>query len=96
MLDPQSMSPGSIMPPYPWLIDDEIDYSDLPKKIRVMQQLGVPYEEGFDQVAVEHAKKQAEGIAASLERDKIKTDKDKEIIALIAYLQKLGIDIKQK
>ncbi|MCY1551428.1 cytochrome c oxidase, cbb3-type, subunit II [compost metagenome] len=90
------MSPGSIMPSYPWLIDDDTDYSDLPKKIKVMRQLGVPYEEGFENEAVADAKKQAEQIVQNLSKDKIKTSKDKEIIALIAYLQRLGTDIKQK
>lgn len=96
MFDPTSMSPGSIMPSYPWLVDDDIDYSDLPKKIKVMRQLGVPYEEGFEDTAVEESNKQAEIIAKNLEKDKIKVTKDKEIIALIAYLQRLGTDIKQK
>lgn len=61
-----------------------------------MRQLGVPYEEGFEDTAVEESNKQAEIIAKNLEKDKIKVTKDKEIIALIAYLQRLGTDIKQK
>ena len=96
MLDPTSMSPGSIMPSYPWLIDDDINYNSLDKKIRTLRKLGVPYEEGFDQEAVENARQQAKGIVEDLNKNGIKTSADKEIIALISYLQRLGTDIKQK
>ena len=43
MYDPRSMSPGSIMPQYTWLLDDAIDTASTPAKIRAMQTLGVPY-----------------------------------------------------
>lgn len=94
MLDPTSMSPGSIMPPYPWLLDDKIDVSSTVAKIRAMQRLGVPYPKGYEKIAAEDMRKQAEGIAESLKKDGIHTLADKEIVALIAYLQKLGKDIK--
>jgi cytochrome c oxidase cbb3-type subunit I/II len=94
MLDPTSMSPGSLMPSYPWLIEDQLNTADLPKKIRVMQQLGVPYPEGYDQMAMNDLQKQADIITASLGKDGIEITSDREIIALIAYLQRLGTDIK--
>lgn len=94
MMDPTSMSPGSIMPPYPWLLDDQIDVASTVAKIKAMQRLGVPYPEGYEKIAAEDMKKQAEGIAASLKKDGIQTLPDREIVALIAYLQKLGKDIK--
>lgn len=87
-------SPGSLMPNYPWLLDNDLDMTHTPAKIRAMQTLGVPYEKGYDQIAVEDLKKQAATIASNLERDKIKTAPNKEIVALIAYLQRLGMDIK--
>jgi cytochrome c oxidase cbb3-type subunit I/II len=93
MLEPQSLSTGSIMPAYPWLHEDEIDTASTAKKIRVMQKLGVPYEEGYDQIANQDLMKQADGIAASLKADNIETASNMEIIALIAYLQRLGVDI---
>ncbi|WP_083322219.1 cytochrome-c oxidase, cbb3-type subunit I [Hymenobacter lapidarius] len=96
MMDPTSMSPGSIMPPYPWLLDNEIDYTDLPAKIRVLQQLGTPYPAGYDQQAVADAQQQAKGIVAELKKEDIDVKSDKEIVALIAYLQRLGTDIKVK
>jgi cytochrome c oxidase cbb3-type subunit I/II len=94
MLEPQSMSPGSIMPSYPWLLDDAIDTAITPAKIRAMQTLGVPYPRGYDQMANKDLMQQANKIAKSLQAEKIETDSGKEIIALIAYLQRVGTDIK--
>ena len=94
MDDPTSMSPGSVMPAYPWLLDDALDTASTPAKIRVMQKLGVPYPAGFDKVANKDLTTQAEAISARLKKDKIETPANKEIIALIAYLQRVGTDIK--
>lgn len=94
MMDPRTMSPGSIMPNYPWLLDAEIDTASTPAKIRAMQTLGVPYPEGYDQKANAELKAQAEKIAANLKKDKIATSANAEIVALIAYLQRVGTDIK--
>ncbi|MFH1687120.1 MAG: cytochrome-c oxidase, cbb3-type subunit II, partial [bacterium] len=94
MADPTSMSPGSLMPPYPWLAEDQLDNSSLPAKIRVMQTLGVPYPDGYDQLALSDLQKQADSIAAGLKVSRIEIAADREIIALIAYLQRLGRDIK--
>jgi cytochrome c oxidase cbb3-type subunit I/II len=94
MYEPTSMTNGSVMPPYPWLFRRNIDASVMPAKIRAMQKLGVPYTKGYDQQAVADMELQASGIQKSLAGDKIEVKKDKEIIALIAYLQRLGKDIK--
>lgn len=94
MLEPQSMSPGSIMPSYAWMLDNPIDTASTPAKIRAMQKLGVPYPDQYDRVANEDLMKQAASIRAKLEADKIKTPANREIIAMIAYLQRLGTDIK--
>jgi cytochrome c oxidase cbb3-type subunit I/II len=94
MMDPTSMSDGSIMPPYPWLLSDQIDVSSTVAKIKAMQRLGVPYPEGYEKIAAADMQKQAEEIAANLKKDGITTPADREIVALIAYLQKLGKDIK--
>lgn len=94
MYDPRSMSPGSIMPQYAWLLDDRIDTSSTPSKIRAMQTLGVPYPKDFDKIANAVLMQQADSIAAGLKKDKIETPANTEIIALIAYLQRIGKDIK--
>ena len=94
MLEPQSMSPGSIMPSYSWLLDDPIDTASTPAKIRAMITLGVPYQKGYDQNANADLMAQANMIRINLKIDKINTSANKEIIALIAYLQRMGTDIK--
>ncbi len=94
MLDPTSMSPGSLMPPYPWLIEDELDTSDLLAKIDAMRSLGVPYSDNFNAIAMADLQNQAQQIANGLKDAGINSAPDKEIIALIAYLQRLGTDIK--
>ena len=95
MLDPTSMSPGSIMPRYPWLFEQNWDKELTPAKIEAMQTLGVPYEEGFAEVSVADAEKQAAEIVAELETQGVKVVPEKEIVALIAYLQRIGTDIKK-
>jgi cytochrome c oxidase cbb3-type subunit I/II len=94
MVDPPSMSPGSIMPSYIWLSEDALDIASTPAKIRAMQTLGVPYPEGYDQQAIADLKVQADSIAAGLRESGIESSADREIVALIAYLQRLGRDIK--
>jgi cytochrome c oxidase cbb3-type subunit I/II len=94
MLDPTSMSPGSVMPPYPWLIEQTLDTSTTESKINAMRTLGVPYSDGYELKANADLKIQANAIVANLAIDNVKIHSDKEIIALIAYLQRLGTDIK--
>jgi len=96
MLDPESMSPGSIMPSYPWLFEKQLDTTNTRAKITAMRTLGVPYPEGYEQSANKDLDQQAKGIADRLQTSGITIKSDKEIIALIAYLQRLGIDIKVK
>ncbi|EAY28259.1 cytochrome-c oxidase, cbb3-type subunit I [Microscilla marina] len=96
MLDPRLTSPGSIMPPYPWLMTQTYDRDGIKAKINAMRTLGVPYPEGFENQAADEMDKQATEIVTQLAKDKIKVSKDKEIVALIAYLQRLGTDIKVK
>jgi cytochrome c oxidase cbb3-type subunit I/II len=92
--EPSSMSPGSIMPRYSWLLDNLLDTGTTAAKIRAMQKMGVPYPENYDKVANSELMKQADGIAANLRKEKIETLSNTEIIAVIAYLQRIGKDIK--
>lgn len=94
MLDPQIMSPGSIMPPYAFMIENDLDTTTTAAKIRAMKKLGVPYPDGYDTQANKDLMKQADNIAADLAKDGIKVMSNKEIVAIIAYLQRLGVDIK--
>lgn len=94
MLEPSSMAPGSIMPSYPFLFTTDLDKGTTMSKIHAMRKLGVPYPEGYESIANDDIDKQAASIANSLKENKIEIEKGKEIIALIAYLQRLGKDIK--
>ena len=98
MYDPTSTSPGSIMPPYPWLIRRDLDVSSVPDKIKVLRKLGTPYEPGFEDEAIDDLRAQAKEIANRLKNDGIEQEglENKEIIAIIAYLQRLGTDINPK
>jgi cytochrome c oxidase cbb3-type subunit I/II len=94
MIDPGTMSPNSIMPAYEFLVHDDLDTSSTAPKIRAMKTLGVPYADGYDLQANADLVKQEMEITDNLKKDGIKVHNNKEIIALIAYLQRLGIDIK--
>jgi cytochrome c oxidase cbb3-type subunit I/II len=97
MLDPGAVSAGSIMPPYPWLFESIIDKSQTEAMINAMRTIGVPYEEGYEKVANDALDIQAQQIADNLkEQDGIEVYPETEIVALIAYLQRLGTDIKVK
>ena len=112
MYDPQTTSPGSIMPAYPWLIYNRLDTSMTLKKMEVMIQLGVPYSERDIAAANDHMEAQANQIAANIledpqfaeayqqEKEQLSGDmeafvplEDREIVALIAYMQRLGVDL---
>nr|BFD60172.1 cytochrome-c oxidase, cbb3-type subunit I [Bdellovibrio sp. CKG001] len=91
MMDPRAVTPKSIMPSYPWLAEKKTDFLVLRKKLSVMKKLDVPYDEDVIANADIHAQKQAQQIAADLEANGApKGLADKEIVALIAYLQSLG------
>ena len=94
MLDPTFTSPGSIMPAYPWL-KDKLDVSQTVEKISAMRTIGVPYPEGYESQALDDLNKQAQEIyeAVITDTDIQNAKPDMEIIALIAYLNRLGSDI---
>ncbi|OYU84419.1 MAG: cytochrome C oxidase Cbb3 [Flavobacterium sp. BFFFF2] len=116
MWDPQSISPGSIMPGYKWLFANKaMDHSLIETKMKAMRTLGVPYTEA----EIAHARKNMDDQASmivtnlssdpdyvkSYEQSKAKAAakgeafvpmKDREVVALIAYLQRMGTDLKVK
>ncbi len=110
MYDPQSTSSGSIMPSYKWLVKNELDKTQTEAKMRGMVQLGVPYTEEDIANAQQQMTTQGTQIEKNLYADPdfeatYEADKqnggpdfvemrDREIVALIAYLQRLGTDIK--
>ena len=93
LLEPTSMAENSIMPNYGWLIENDLDTNSTPAKIRAMQTLGVPYAKNYDKIANKILLHQADSICNNLKADQITVSPNKEIIALIAYLQRLGSDV---
>ncbi len=93
--EPSSMSEGSIMPAYPFLLEQDLDTSNTAAKIRAMQTLGVPYDKGYDQMANADLIKQARDISENLMTDSIRIAPSREVVALIAYIQRLGTDISK-
>lgn len=90
MLDPRAISPGSNMPNYPWLFETDTDVSALPAKLSVQRTLGVPYAEMSASEIQAQVDAQALEIAARLRESDIQVKPSREIVAVIAYLQKLG------
>ncbi len=90
---PKEINPQTIMPAYPWLARNTVDLSQIPVKIRVMQTLGVPYPKDYDQKAVADYREQAQKIVDELKASGVDVATDKEVVAMIAYLHKLGRDI---
>ena len=95
MDDPRSTSPGSIMPRYSWLLTQKMETDTLPARLNALRKIGVPYPAGFENgPAQKDLQAQSEKIVANLKQGSITAEPDREIIALIAYMQRLGTDIK--
>jgi cytochrome c oxidase cbb3-type subunit I/II len=90
LFDPRSISVGSIMPAYPWLFSHDTDIGALKNKIDVLRTLGVPYPAWSAAEIKAAAMDQAKRIARDLRTQERLVAPDREIVALIAYLQKLG------
>ncbi len=104
LMNPQILSPGSIMPRYYWLAEQKLDITSTEAKISAMQKLGVPYPEGYEKVANADLQKQANEIAGELNEMGINGVADEsnniitplnetEMVAIIAYLQRMGKDV---
>jgi cytochrome c oxidase cbb3-type subunit I/II len=95
MDDPRSTSPGSIMPRYSWLLTQKLDRESLPARLNALRKIGVPYPAGYENgPAQKDLDAQAAKIIANLKQGSVTAEPDQEIVAMIAYLQRLGTDIK--
>ncbi|HEV8218442.1 MAG TPA: cytochrome-c oxidase, cbb3-type subunit I [Gemmatimonadaceae bacterium] len=96
MQDPRSITAKSIMPAYPHLISNDLDFGVIQTRVDAMAMLGVPYGEAVKAgVATRMAEQQAKEIAAGIAQQGGPSGLErKEIVALTAYLQRLGRDIK--
>jgi len=96
MMDPRSVTPNSIMPNYPWLMENKTDFLALRQKLSVMKRLGVPYTDEQVANADIQAEAQALSIAKGLQQQGAPAGLEtREITALVAYLQSLG-QLKQE
>jgi len=92
MRDPRSVSPASVMPPYPWLTEWSWDPDDVQASVAALQTVGTPYTDAEIAGVAAAAQQQADEIVLRLGEQGIETDSSREIVALIAYLQRLGKD----
>jgi cytochrome c oxidase cbb3-type subunit I/II len=90
MQNPRTTSVGSNMPNYGWLIDDKADFESLESKLKVLIKLGVPYPKRTKDQIREEALAQGQLISDDLKKSGIEVAPDREIVAVIAYLQQLG------
>jgi cytochrome c oxidase cbb3-type subunit I/II len=92
--DPKQVTQGSIMPEYPWLEKSQLKFDVIPSRMAAMRTLGVPYSDEDIERAVETAQAQARQIAEKVKQDKGPAGlEDKKVVALIAYLDRLGKDL---
>ena len=105
--NPEDLNPGSIMPPYPWLMRKELDFDSIPLRVAAMQQLGVPYPE-YEGDARGQARDDAVAQAAQIAKEFVDQNEgqpyvdlrgreydlaDKQVIAMVAYIQRVGTDL---
>ncbi len=100
--DPRQMTPNSIMPSYRHLIDKKLDFDSIPVRVKAMQALGVPYSEEQRLTSTEHARTQAEALAATFveqngspyvdESGEVVDLAERRVIAVVAYLERMGRD----
>jgi cytochrome c oxidase cbb3-type subunit I/II len=90
MTDPRSISEGSNMPPYAHLLDGKVDFSLTSRKLTAMKAVGVPYSDAQIDASATDARAQGDGIVKDLAENGAQAAPDSELVALIAYLQRLG------
>jgi cytochrome c oxidase cbb3-type subunit I/II len=94
MADPRAITAGSIMPAYPWLLTEPLDFASIEPALRAHRALGVPYSDEDIAGGVAAARAQAAELAARVvEQGGPEGLADRQIVALTAYLQRLGTDI---
>lgn len=104
LIRPTDVVPQSIMPNYPWLMDTDLDFSDVQDRMRALKMTGVPYSETqaeYDRNIADFGVEVADQLdilraEENLMKQALKNDYDgqpariTEMDALVAYLQVLG------
>ena len=110
MVNPRDVVPQSIMPNYPWLLDTDLDFSDVQSRMRALKMTGVPYSESqeeYDSNVVEFGVDVADQLDILQAEENLmeqalandydgQRDRITEMDAMIAYLQGMGITIKTR
>lgn len=91
MIDPRATSPGSIMPPYAHLRTTPADLARIPATMGALRTVGVPYTQEQINNAPTEARTMARAIVRDLREQGIEAQEDSQLIALIAYLQRVGV-----
>jgi cytochrome c oxidase cbb3-type subunit I/II len=92
--NPEQISPGTLMPPYPWLLEQKIDFKSIPTRMGAVRRVGVPYTDAQLASAIDDAKAQAKQVSDAIIQANGRTDlEDKDVVALIAYIKRLGTDL---
>ena len=95
MKNPREVSPGSIMPEYPWLYTQQLDHTSIAARMKALQRLGVPYTDQEIATCGDDYWAQVGTIQKNLQQAGVTDLHDTpEILALIAYMQRLGSDIE--
>ena len=108
---PRSVVPESIMPNYPWLLKNDLDFSDIADRLRALKKVGVPYSESkaeYDANVIEFGAETAGMLDIQKAQENLikqaqtgnydgNADRITEMEALVAYLQMLGtlVDFSQ-
>jgi cytochrome c oxidase cbb3-type subunit I/II len=92
LLDPRAISPDSNMPLYAHLASRTVDYAITPNKLRALRSVGVPYSAQEVAAASRDAREQAHRIRDDLQKDGVHVGDDTEMVALVSYLQRLGLE----
>jgi cytochrome c oxidase cbb3-type subunit I/II len=94
--DPRSITGGSIMPAYPWFATKDLAVDTIEPTMRAHRTLGVPYTDDDVANAVADAQAQAKTIADEIHKQGGEAGlESKQLVAVIAYLQRLGTDINR-
>ena len=96
LVNPRELEPDSIMPAYPWLKEQSVDRSQLFGRISALRTLGVPYRaEASTPAAIQSDyDAQAKEIVKALADKGIVVPADSEMVALLAYLKCLGLNVE--
>ena len=92
--NPRQINDKSVMPAYAWLLSNKIDFESIPSHLRALNRVGVPYNEATIRGAAEAARKQAREIGQQVIAQQGPAGLEgKQVVALVAYLQRLGTDL---